>query len=440
MYEQVVLASSRVTLFFCYIRIFHHYFVAALCVTMAATTSSSIKNLNNFTVIDLISDDEDDRKPTARETIESSTYDLTLDDDTCTDQDNEEEEEYHDKIARTVARVEFGAPRTQAMTAKMLYDEKKKKKLEQRKKAEAPAVGIVRKQKTGNTAPPTDAVKPRDPPTVKVTRKDPPTVEITRKDPPTAIATKKGRRAPITAEFIGTITYMAPLTLASQEEPFKPVQPSRYFSSVECACCLETLTSDVVAMNVCKHQFHAACIREAFQITQNKCPECMTSFPEPKRGNSPSGSMSVSISSQDCSGYPGAGTIHVTYTMHGSYRRNSCKYETGSLFRVLLHSTYLPNTCSGKALLKRLEYAFQRGLSFLLVLDSIDICSAYTSFNPRPFYIATFSPSHKAILTSTMTSWHDPFHIQKCHQSLDSIKVPGSEVLRHDSNISFGYK
>lgn len=458
-------------------------------------TTPKFNDSNN--IVDLISDDEDDRKPPARDMIEPSTYDLTLDDDDDDEDDkekdaednvlvlqsvrNETKEDAAMNLTRPVAMEDETKRQAQidrdaaTLVAERLQNEEDYRKQldkifrdfalpkwlhQEEQKALATRVfefgtaiasmaqmdyerkqeqneWVTLREKWGMEALVTAQKARKDPPALKMTRKDSPTAELRRKNPPPVLATEeKGPPAvATTVKFIGFIIYDAPYTLTSQEDPFKQVLSSPS-SSMECAFCLEALDCDVIEMNVCRHQFHAACIREAFQATENKCPECMTYFPEPKRGKSPSGTMKVSVWSQDCSGFPGAGTIVVSYRIRDSYTRPFYT-ETSRPFHGVDHVTYLPNTSCGQALLKRLEYAFQHGLSFLVVdlnstadIDGMAVKRIYK-------YIATCSPCHKESFTSTRSSWSDPDYSKKCHQALDEMKVPPSEVLRHDSNISF---
>ncbi|CAB9513601.1 deltex 3-like (Drosophila) [Seminavis robusta] len=224
---------------------------------------------------------------------------------------------------------------------------------------------------------------------------------------------------------IGTLHYNVVAIPQTNEDPFHPVPPEELISCKdECPICFEVYSKDVVEMNVCRHRFHKDCI-------DTMCHLCSVSHEEPNRGRSPSGTMSISVSTgtccSDCSGHAGVGSIQVTYSINGGVL-GPHHQQPGAPFARLSHVTMLPNNTKGRALLKRMEYAFERGLSF-------DVPSNRPS-GALAIYTAACA-NHVDSLTATLQSWLDPHFIEKCHETLDNLKVPAALVLRHSHNVSF---
>ena len=132
-----------------------------------------------------------------------------------------------------------------------------------------------------------------------------------------------------------TLTYHAPNKL----EKGVPADAFIAYQSLiteECAICQDTLSmGESVMLSVCKHCFHADCIRQALKASA-QCPICRKAIGEP-RGKSPSGTMEISRSSNPCSGYPGVGSVVIDYRMESGlqkeYHDNPGQFQPGKAAR-----------------------------------------------------------------------------------------------------------
>jgi hypothetical protein len=83
---------------------------------------------------------------------------------------------------------------------------------------------------------------------------------------------------------------------------------------------------------------------------------------------------------------------------------------------------YLPNTVDGRKLLKRLKYAFRRGLTFTVgvsMASNQDNCVTWSSIH------------HKTRLRGGASAhgFPDPRYFDNCNHELDSLNVPPAEQL-----------
>jgi hypothetical protein len=130
---------------------------------------------------------------------------------------------------------------------------------------------------------------------------------------------------PKTRGPFGILSYVAPATLRAEKEIcYRSIAaPNDPTKADECCFCLDLMVSNVVQMKVCTHCFHEDCLREYLEPKASdshhvqpgeECPECRRSIKEP-RGRSPSGTMQVSTKLRDCAGFPGCGSIAITYSI-----------------------------------------------------------------------------------------------------------------------------
>ena len=188
----------------------------------------------------------------------------------------------------------------------------------------------------------------------------------------------------------------------------------------ECAICMISLrsTGHVMSLKICNHFFHKSCIEESLK-KKPQCPICRKALSEPQ-GKSPSGSMTVSSTSSQCSGYH-IGSIVIDYHMLNGTQK-SYHDNPGFTHGSKQERAYLPDNKDGQELLKRLKYAFMRGLTF----------TVGTSVTTGIANQCTWSSIHHKTSQSGGVSSHgfpDPLYFINCNEELDGLGVPKAHVL-----------
>ena len=196
--------------------------------------------------------------------------------------------------------------------------------------------------------------------------KIPTTTMVTRKLVPSNIQSRQRSSHTPNGNINERLTYTAPKSLdagVSKDAVIVPMSARNISVQDACLICQNQLVAQSCArLSVCEHIFHTECIKKALRFKPS-CPICRKTVGDKPRGKSPSGTMSISISSSNCTGYEGSGSIIIDYFLNNgiqtSYHDNPMKTFTGKSARA-----YLPNTEEGRNLLKRLKFAFMYGLSF----------------------------------------------------------------------------
>lgn len=135
-----------------------------------------------------------------------------------------------------------------------------------------------------------------------------------------------------------------------------------------CAICIMELDdddedlNDVVRLGKCvAHYVHKACIMEAFK-RKTACPTCGI-FYGAMEGDMPAGTMNHRVQKGSLPGYPGCGTIVITYNFpngtQGPEHPNPGKPYYGTS-----RTAYLPDNKHGREALAGLEKAFKQKVSF----------------------------------------------------------------------------
>jgi len=235
----------------------------------------------------------------------------------------------------------------------------------------------------------------------------------------TAAAAPSRRRSSAAASN-ETIHYVAPDSLASDE----PVCSNVLHASTEdCAICLDALNNRgtsgrAVALHVCGHQFHANCIKGALAHGRPQCPTCRKAVGKPQ-GTMPSGTMTITRSSMSCGGYESVGSIQISYNIPSGRQmayHPSPGQRHGSAHRV----GYLPDNAEGQALLKRLKFAFQHGLTFTIG----------TSLTSGVANSVTWSSiHHKTSPHGGAHGFPDPSYFANCDGECDAANVPAADDL-----------
>ena len=216
-------------------------------------------------------------------------------------------------------------------------------------------------------------------------------------------------------------------------------------SPIECSICLEDLktledyqaattsTSSSSSSNEvedyhpcfqlrkCQHVFHYDCLLslQSSSTSSSACPICRTAWTDVPQGTSPSGTMSVQPLFQPCPGFPDAkNTLVIQYRLPDGVQKSYHEHP-GVGYSGDTRVAYLPDTPQGRALLARLVYAFQCGLTFR-------VGTSLTT--GRSNQVVWASIHHKTSLTDqggrNPFGFPDPTYIQRCHAELNQLGVP----------------
>ncbi len=223
---------------------------------------------------------------------------------------------------------------------------------------------------------------------------------------------------PVSVNPTETITYTAPNRFFQDQDDQKYFRRSVSNASPECAICLETFSmkDPPMALLTCAHGFHAKCIQDVLRHS-SQCPVCRQHVREPQ-GTSPSGTMTVTWSSTPCPGF-GSGTFVIDYRIPSgiqlAYHENH-----GHSFQGATRCAYVPDCDDGRRLVKRLKYAFMRGLTFT-VGTSLSTGQANT--------VTWASIHHKTSMNGTVHGFPDAGYFINCNEELDNLGVPKAECL-----------
>lgn len=221
---------------------------------------------------------------------------------------------------------------------------------------------------------------------------------------------------------IATLHYIAPETVASSGSFYDFVRLGTFSElSQECAICLDPLmrsdNGKLVQLKRCGHRFHLSCIQAAIE-SDRQCPTCRAWVES--HGNMPSSSMVIKRSPNiHCRGFGDVGSIVVEYKLPFSVQKvfhsNPGPTRGGRPCRTV---AYLPDNDDGLQLLKRLQVAFSRGLTFYV---GPEIEYQHTKMKPLIWAI-----SHKT------AGFHfpDPTCFANCHKELDALGVPPATELK----------
>ena len=157
------------------------------------------------------------------------------------------------------------------------------------------------------------------------------------------------------------IFYSAPSCLASTITPdlFEPIS----CGDDECSICLDKVGLEKsVKIKACQHEFHMSCLQDSLKHNP-RCPVCRKPV-ESARGKSPSGTMTIELTDEDCPGFgTGVKAIRITYKIPGGIQKDFHENPNQS-FDGTTRVAYLPHTTEGRKLLKRFKYAWRHGLTF----------------------------------------------------------------------------
>lgn len=213
------------------------------------------------------------------------------------------------------------------------------------------------------------------------------------------------------------LRYVAPQRLVSPTYAYDIVNTTETAEECECSICLDDLSTQVaVKLQKCGHEFHKLCIENALS-RRNACPICRTAVGEPQ-GKMPCGKMTITASSNECQGYT-CGSIIITYRIPGGLQRTYME-KPGRTFTGTTRRSYLPDNDDGRRLLKRLESAFMRGLTFVVG----------TSLSTGQQNVVTWASIHHKTNRSggfVAHGYPDANYFSNVNEELDSLNVPPAE-------------
>jgi len=217
--------------------------------------------------------------------------------------------------------------------------------------------------------------------------------------------------------------YIAPETLCNSNAQNLFDNVDNILKSEDCKICLEQLCvgEKIVSLKKCQHTFHLGCIKSAL-IMGPKCPICRNPVKEPQ-GKSPSGKLIIKRLSIKCGGFEHQchGSIMLGYELKGDVQKEYHP-NPGVEYAGTTRTGYLPDNKDGNDLLKRLKYAWKRGLSFTIG----------TSLTTGRTNSITWSSIHHKSRPSGGIQAHgfpDESYFLNCNKELDSLGVPPASDL-----------
>ncbi|KAL4232124.1 E3 ubiquitin-protein ligase dtx3l [Mactra antiquata] len=129
-----------------------------------------------------------------------------------------------------------------------------------------------------------------------------------------------------------------------------------------CVICMDTITEPKTIQ--CGHTFCTDCIDQQFQY-KKQCPTCFQVCGV-ITGDQPVGTMDVYTNKyKHQPGYEEYGTIIITYKFPDGYQQDNHP-TPGQFYKGITRSAYLPDNSEGRKVLKMLNLAFKRKLTFTI--------------------------------------------------------------------------
>uniref|UniRef100_A0A672G6E8 E3 ubiquitin-protein ligase n=2 Tax=Salarias fasciatus TaxID=181472 RepID=A0A672G6E8_SALFA len=127
-----------------------------------------------------------------------------------------------------------------------------------------------------------------------------------------------------------------------------------------CPICRDTFTKKTQLM--CKHEFCEGCLQQAEKSMGPVCPVCREVFGKIE-GNQPEGTMTWETFPQSLPGFPGCGTIEITYCIPDG-RQTEKHPNPGQPYYGFMRTACLPDNKEGVEVLHLLKRAFDQKLIF----------------------------------------------------------------------------
>lgn len=208
------------------------------------------------------------------------------------------------------------------------------------------------------------------------------------------------------------LRYTAPQKLSLSSCAYEDVSIAE--KGAECAICLDPLRDGVVKIKRCGHAFHKSCIIDALSH-KSTCPVCRNNVGEPQ-GKMPSGKMTITRTNARCHGYSSVGSIVIKYEIP-SGKQLDYMDRPRHRFTGATRIAYLPDNYEGRQLVKRLKYAFMKGLTFVVG----------TSLTTGQRNVVTWASIHHKTNVSGGPRTHgfpDAGFFVNCNEELDGLSVP----------------
>jgi deltex len=216
--------------------------------------------------------------------------------------------------------------------------------------------------------------------------------------------------APTKVMFPEVLHYKAPTTLSQDISQY--VESITNWYKDECSICLAPLMEKPsFQIRECGHYFHQCCLRKCLN-RQPKCPCCRIRIGRPQ-GKSPSGTMSIRVIKEECPGYFSK-SFEIMYDIPSGIQRIYHE-NPGQPYSSTQRLAYLPNNSEGRALLRRLKYAWQHGLTFSV---------GRSMSTGKSDSVVWASIEHRTSLHGGPFGFPDPLYIGKCNMMLDSLGAP----------------
>jgi len=203
----------------------------------------------------------------------------------------------------------------------------------------------------------------------------------------------------------------------------KPFSIVALFVAGDCPICMVPLNEQgaVARLSKCGHSFHQGCIEKALQMSSNnKCPVCRTVTGDGPIGTCPKGTMTIQLKPDlHCAGHKSHGTFVLTYDIP-SGTQSACHPAAGHTFTGTKRTAYVPGSPEGRMLIKRLRYAFARGLVF---------CVGTSLTTGKPNQVVWASIHHKSTTAGGTHGFPDPGFFINCNEELDDAGVPKAQDL-----------
>jgi deltex-like protein len=194
---------------------------------------------------------------------------------------------------------------------------------------------------------------------------------------------------------------------------------SQAASTVCMVCMSDFVFGNAIKILKCDHVFHSFCLESSSKYC-NRCPACRVSIGEPQ-GPSPSGTMTISASDRILGGceHTSSGSFQIRYDMQGGTQK-SYHCNPGVAYKGTHRVAFLPDNNEGRALLRRLKYAFQHGLTF-------SIGTSMTTGLSNSIVWASIH--HKTSCYGGDHGFPDSNFVANCNRELDSLAVPEAKCL-----------
>jgi deltex-like protein len=165
-------------------------------------------------------------------------------------------------------------------------------------------------------------------------------------------------------------------------------------------------------------------VRNCAEKHCKKCSSCRKVFGRLQKkiaiGVMPSGTMRIDLfPNLSCRGYDEPGTIVISYRFERGTQKSYHECP-GQPIIPTYRVAYLPSNEEGRDLLKRLKFAFSRGLTF-------DVGTSLTTGLPHSI---TWLLPHKTTLDPGPFGYPDPSYFATANEELDHLGVPAADELR----------